>query len=205
MNMSNHNTISNGDPDDEGLPVRRHYPGSRGSQIIDDHLARVAIRMMEMEQGLRPASTLDAQASPLAARRIRRHLYTAMNAKKRRGIRRTAPISLIRVRSFHPSAGVVEGVIVLRSDGRVRAYSMRLEEERGHWWIVELSPPESDLRPAITTASRTGAVPIGPDGRRRSSGRMDDDGSDEAAAEDRGWTDDGPEQHGPQARGPDVR
>jgi len=199
-------------PDDEleagGMSVEGHVPGARGSRALNRHLTRLAIRMVEMEQGLRPVSTLDRVASPLAGRRIRQQLFVVRNARHR-GACRTAPVSAVRTVSFHPSAGVAEGVVVIRCDGRTRAFCIRLEEECGRWRIVDLASPETHLAAAITTASRTGAVPVGPDGVRRSSGRVEDDEDDPAiedaviedgtAAEDRG-----PEDDGPRARRPDV-
>ena len=198
-------------PDDEmeagGMSVEKHVPGARGSRALNRQLAKLAIRMVEMEQGLRPASTLDRVASPLAARRMRQQLFMVRNARPR-GTCRTAPVSAVRTVSFHPSAGVAEGVVVIRCDGRTRAFSIRLEEECGRWRIVDLASPDAHLPAAITTASRTGAVPIGPDGRRRSSGRLetdeetaDEETNDETADEDRGPEDecDGQRAHRPDA------
>ncbi len=190
-------------PDDEmeagGMSVEGHVPGARGSRALNRHLTRLAIHMVEMEQGLRPASTFDRMASRLAGRRIRQQLFI-VRSSRRRGTCRTAPVSAVRTVSFHPSAGVAEGVVVIECDGRTRAFSIRLEEECGRWRIVDLASPDSHLPAAITTASRTGSVPIGRDGVRRSSGRIEDDGTeDETAAEDRG-----PEDEGPRVRRPDV-
>jgi hypothetical protein len=154
----------------DGSTVEDHVPGSRGDDALNDHLARIVVLMVEMEQGLRPVSSLDDQASPLAARRIRKLVQLAAQGR-RRAPRRTAPASLVRATSFHPSAGVTEGVVVLSCDGRVRAYSVRLEQQGERWWIVDLAPPEGGLTAAITAASRTGTLPIDAEGRRWSSGR----------------------------------
>jgi hypothetical protein len=66
---------------------------------------------------------------------------------------------------------VTEGVVVLSCDARVRAFSVRLEQEGDRWWIVDLAPPEGGLAAAVTAASRNGALTVGEDGRRWSSGR----------------------------------
>jgi len=180
----------------DGITVQGHVPGSRGDDPLNAHLRRLAVLMVEMEQGLRPASTLDDQASPLAARRIRQLVHLARTGRPR-GARRTAPASVLSSTSFHPSAGVAEGVVVLSCDRRVRAFSVRLEQEGDRWWIVDLAPPEGGLAAAVTTASRTGAVPVGRDGRRWSSGRIQDDapGAPEPGAPEPG----APDQSAPQA------
>jgi len=154
----------------EGIVVQGHEPGARGDSVLNEHLSRLAVRMVEMEQGLRPVSALDEQASPLAARRIR-HLVHSARTGRRRGARRTAPALVLNTSSFHPSAGVTEGVVVLSCDARVRAFSVRLEQEGDRWWIVDLAPPEGGLAAAVTAASRNGALTVGEDGRRWSSGR----------------------------------
>jgi hypothetical protein len=157
----------------DGITVQGHEPGARGDDALNEHLSRLAVRMVEMEQGLRPVSSLDAQASPLAARRIRKLVHTAASGRPR-GVRRTAPASVLNTTSFHPSAGVTEGVVVVSCDERVRAFSVRLEQEGDRWWIVDLAPPEGGLAAAVTAASRNGAIPVDAQGRRWSSGRIEE-------------------------------
>jgi len=178
----------------DGLAVEGHLPGARGNKHVDEHLSKLAIRMIEMEQGLRPVSTLDGQSSPMAARRIR-HLVHAATLGRPRGARRTAPTRVMRTFSSHPSAGAVEGCVILQCDGRVRALSFRLEQEGDRWWIVDLSPPDAALAAAVTAASRTGHVPLGPDGRRWSSGRIEEDDLDVVRPVDR--ADSSAEEAGP--------
>jgi hypothetical protein len=171
----------------DATTVGDHVPGARGDSALNAHLSRIVVHMVEMEQGRRPASALDDQSSPLAARRIRKLVQLATSGRPR-GAQRTAPASVISATSFHPSAGVTEGVVVLSCDGRVRAFCVRLEQEGDRWWIVDLAPPEGGLAAAITIASRTGAVPVDAEGRRWSSGRTPEgeslqtplDGSDSA-------------------------
>lgn len=156
----------------DGVTVQEHVVGRSARPELDAYLARLAMTFFEMEQGRRPAHSLDDLASPLAARRIQHHLHVARESSGRdRQRRRTAPVRVINVRSFHPTAGAVEGSVVVECDGRIRAVSVRLEQEIDRWWIVDLSPPEGGLAAAVTTASRTGGVPVDPDGHRRSSYR----------------------------------
>lgn len=221
--------MRNGESGRDGMPVEEHLPGAVGSSAVNDHMARLATTMREMEQGMRPSATLDSQASPIAARRIRQQLH--LNLQSHHGkVRRTMPTQVLTCSSSHPSAGVAEGVVVTRCENVIRTYSIRLEEEDGHWWIVELASPDIMRRAAVTTASRTGSVPIGPDGRRRSSGRATGDaGPKQAPPRGRGPKQRGPGKHdsrnygpkdpepkdpepkdlgpeldGPQARGPEI-
>ena len=161
------------DDGDEAL-VTGHRPGEHGSRAVNAFLSTIVRTITEMEQGLRPVAALDAIASPLAARRIR-HLVHETQVGKRTGKRggrpRTAPATVRSARSFHPTAGVTEGVVVIESDGRSRAYCIRLEQEATRWRLVELATPGGTLRAAVTEASRCGAVPIDEHGMRRSSGR----------------------------------
>jgi len=163
------------DSDDEDDGMDEHEPGSHGNNHINRHLKNVAVLMVEMEHGLRPVNTLDNQASPMAARRIRHFVHQAAVARGPGVVPRTAPVSVLNTVSFHPSAGVTEGVVVLERDERVRALCVRLEQEGERWWIVDIAGPEGGLLPAVTAASLTGAVPTCSKGIRWSSGRINDD------------------------------
>jgi len=154
--------------------VRGHRPGTRGSGAMNAYLSRIVTTMAEMEQGRRPVAALDAIASPLAARRIRHQVHAAQVAPRpgrARRRRRTAPTVIRSAQSFHPSAGVTEGVVVVECEERSRAYCVRLEQEGDRWRLVELATPGGQLRAAVTEASRTGALPRDEHGRPRSSGR----------------------------------
>lgn len=161
------------DGGDEAL-VRGHRSGAKGSIAINTYLSTIVRMMAEMEQGRRPVSTLDGIASPLAARRIRHQVHEAQNGGRpgrSRRRRRTTPTAVVSARSFHPSAGVTEGVVVIRCDRRSRAYCVRLEQEGERWRLVELATPDGGLLPAVTEASRAGAIPRDEHGLPRSSGR----------------------------------
>ena len=161
------------DEGDEAL-VMGHRPGEHGSRAVNALLSTIVRTMTEMEQGLRPVAALDTIASPLAARRIRHQVHEMQLGKrtgKRGGRPRTTPATVLNTSSFHPTAGVTEGVVVIESDGRSRAYCIRLEQEATRWRLVELATPGGTLRAAVTEASRSGAVPLDEHGMRRSSGR----------------------------------
>lgn len=161
------------DGGDDAL-VRGHRPGERGSRAINALLSIIVRMMAEMEQGRRPIATLDAIASPLAARRIRHQVYVAQTGPRPgrdRQHRHTAPTRILSSHSFHPSAGVTEGVVIVECEMRSRAYCVRLEQEGDRWRLVELATPGGGLRAAVTEASRTGALPLDEHGRPRSSGR----------------------------------
>jgi len=156
---------------DDRIDLGQH-PGARGDARINALLARIVLCMAEMEEGWRPVGSLDAIASPLAARRIRHLVHHAHRGpgRERRHGRRTIPLRVRSASSFHPSAGVTEGVVVIARESRTCAYCIRLEDEGGVWRVVELARPDGGLRPAVTAASRTGAVPVDEHGVRRSSG-----------------------------------
>jgi hypothetical protein len=161
------------DEGDEAL-VMGHRPGEHGSRAVNALLSTIVRTMTEMEQRLRPVAALDTIASPLAARRIRHQVHEMQLGKrtgKRGGRPRTTPATVLNTSSFHPTAGVTEGVVVIESDGQSRAYCIRLEQEATRWRLVELATPGGTLRAAVTEASRSGAVPLDEHGMRRSSGR----------------------------------
>ncbi len=135
--------------------------GDRGSPTMNAYLSRIAVTMTEMEQGRRPVSTLDPVASPMAARRIRHLVENARVGRIARSGRtpRTAPTSVLRTISSHPTAGVTEGVVILECDQRVRAICVRLEHDGAGLRIVELAPPDGGLAAAVTRSSRLGGLP----------------------------------------------
>ena len=148
-------------------------PESHGDERVNRQLEDIVRILLEMEHGLRPASALDTVASPAAARRIRQLLHGAERSgpgSRRPARRRTVRMKVLSTRSSHPSAGVTEGVVVVACEELTRPYCVRLEQEGDRWRIVELAPPDAGLGAAVTEASRSGAVPIGADGTRRSSG-----------------------------------
>ena len=159
-----------GDP----MAVNDHVPGQRGDRRTGELLETIVRTMAEMEQGRRSVAALDPVASPLAARRIRQlvHDVRMHEVAQRRGRRPvTVPVRARTTTSFHPSSGVTEGVVVVSTPERSRAYCVRLEQEGERWRLVELAQPDCSLNAVVTYASRTGAVSVDRDGTRRSSAR----------------------------------
>jgi hypothetical protein len=157
----------------EGNAWGPDLPASQGDARMNRQLEDIVRILLEMEYGLRPVGALDTIASPLAARRIRKLVHGARMSRtetRRPPRRRAVRVEVLSTRSSHPSAGVTEGVVIVACEERTRPYCVRLEQEGDRWRIVELAPPDAGLRATVTEASRTGAVPIGADGIRRSSG-----------------------------------
>lgn len=161
------------------MSVRAHRPGARGDRSTNRLLEELVRLMAEMEDGRRPATSLDPIATPLAARRIQSLVLTARAERSRCTLRgaRTAPVLVHTSASFHPSAGVTEGVVLVRSERRTRAYCVRLEQQGPEWRVVELAPPDTALLPAVTRASREGRID-GIDPSESDPPQLDDDGHD---------------------------
>lgn len=169
---------SAGTPGDGDRPDGRDDGGT--GRLLED-LVRT---MTAMEDGLQPATALDGVATPLAARRIQSMVLTERAARAERRRRgsprpRTVP-AIVRTSScFHPTAGVTEGVVLVREDRRTRAYCVRLEQHGADWRVVELARPDTALRPVVTRASREGRLaagasdPSGPSRRRGPSCALD--------------------------------
>lgn len=137
-------------------------------QHLVARLAALATTFVEMQQGLRPVTSLDAIASAAARRRIL--ALTAGATHRRSGSTfRTAPVVILRVHAMFPSAGAIEGSVVVQCDGRVRAIALRLERWDAGWTLVEIAPPEGGLHAVTTPASSS--MPPAPTTRPRSSTR----------------------------------
>ena len=145
--------------------------GPEAAASMRDRIEHLAVTLAEMEQGMRRVDTLDPHASRAAARRIRQVIHRARRRRNRTRRARTSPPKVRRSTYSHPSAGVTEGVVIIERDDRARAYCVRLEQEDDRWRIVDLAPADAGLKPAVTTASREGKVPVDEDGVRRSSGK----------------------------------
>ena len=143
------------------MTVRSHHPGARGDRMTGRLLEGLVHTMVAMEAGRRPVFALDPLATPLAARRIQRIVLGARAERRGRPAgerRRTAPVRVRTVASFHPTAGVTEGVVLVRHEQRTRAYCVRLEQCGSQWRLVELAPPDKGLRPVVTATSRAGRL-----------------------------------------------
>jgi hypothetical protein len=141
-------------------------PSPPTAPLLDDlpehlvaRLAVLATTFVEMQHGLRPVSSLDAIASAAARRRILALTAGAMHRRSGSTFR-TAPVLVLRVHAMFPSAGAIEGSVVVQCDGRVRAIALRLERWDAGWTLVEIAPPEGGLHAVITPAgSSMSAMP----------------------------------------------
>jgi hypothetical protein len=158
--------------DHDGISGRR--PRERGDHQLNRMFEAIVHTMTAMEAGRCPIQTLDTIASPFASRRIHKQVKAARAKRLAAGSSgspvRTEPIRILSTASMYPTAGVAEGVVVVAIADRARAFCVRVEQEARLWRVVDLASPETDLRAAITEASRNGSVPTDEDGIRRSSG-----------------------------------
>ncbi len=105
----------------------------------------LAVVLVEMAQGLRPVTTLDAVATLAARRRI--HRVVRADARRRPGHRIT-PVRVIGVRGMQPTAAAYEAAVTVGIGARAIAVAARVEHDGGAWRIVELVPPGTGLLPA---------------------------------------------------------
>ena len=105
----------------------------------------LAVVLVEMSRGMRPATTLDPVATPAARRRI--HGVVRAGGELRTG-RRVAPVRVIRVRGMHPTAGAYEAAVTLGIGARSIAVAARIEHDGEAWRVVDLAPPGLGLLPA---------------------------------------------------------
>lgn len=154
-------------------PAGGQEPGEQGDRATDRLLEDLVRTMTAMEDGRQPATALDAVATPLAARRIQSMVLHEQAERRRRRQRRprTVPTIVRTSKSFHPTAGVTEGVVLVREDQRTRAYCVRLQRYGPDWRVVELARPDTALLPVVTRASREGRLSTEPSRTHRRSRR----------------------------------
>lgn len=127
-------------------------PDGPGVDRLAPWVGGLAVALVEMAQGRRPVTTLDAVATPAARRRIHRVVRAA--ARPRPG-RRIPPVRLIRVRGMLPTAGAYEAAVTVGIGPRAIAVAARVEHDGSGWRIVDLVPPEAGLLPAGRRPART--------------------------------------------------
>lgn len=108
-------------------------------------IGAIAVVLVEMSQGMRPATTLDPVATPAARRRI--HRVVRAGGELRSG-RRVAPVRVISVRGMQPTAGAYEAAVTLGLGARRIAVAARVEHDGDAWRIVDLAPPGLGMLPA---------------------------------------------------------
>ncbi len=151
------------DPNGRSVPSA---PGTTGAGAAVDAarlpawVGGLAVVLVEMVQGRRPVTTLDAVATPAARRRIHR---VVADGRRPRTARAAAPVRLIAVRGMHPTAGAYEAAVTVGVGPRAIAVAARVEHDGATWRIVELVPPGSGLLPAGRRPSRAfpGGRPLG--------------------------------------------
>lgn len=119
----------------------------RGNDRTGPDLTRLAGVLtrawLEARCGHRPIAQLEPYVAPTVMARLRHQ-----TARQRR---RPVP-SVRRVTARQPAPGVCEAVVTVTWDsGRVTSVAIRLERQHGRWRAVEITPPESGLRPAAST------------------------------------------------------
>jgi hypothetical protein len=137
-------------------PITRRPRGRRPPAEPDPgRLAALLVRVwLEVREGQRPM----AQLAPLLAPAAHRRLAAQLPAKRSR---HPSPATT-RVRTVtlgRPSPRACEGVVLVERCGRTTAFAVRLERHRGAWRVVELTAPETGLRP-LPTASLTEDAPL---------------------------------------------
>ncbi|MCO5125858.1 MAG: Rv3235 family protein [Austwickia sp.] len=99
----------------------------------DRHAARLAIAVVEVAAGARPATQLMRHCAPTVFESlVRRQAHRAGRPLVRR------PVLLRRVRVCHIRDGVVEVTVIIAMSHRIRPVALRLEGLDGRWLITAL-------------------------------------------------------------------
>lgn len=126
----------------------------QGAERLAAWVGALAVTLVEMSQGMRPATALDPMTTPAARRRI--HRVVRIGGELRSG-RRVAPVRVIRVRGMQPTAGAYEAAVTLGIGARSIAVAARVEHDGEAWRIVDLAPPGLGLLPAGRRPGRPAA------------------------------------------------
>lgn len=114
--------------------------------------ALLALMLIEVLEGHRPAEQLDRLVTPAVALRIR--FWQRITATRRRRSR-PATDEAPRVRSVRCQRrgdDAVESAVIIDHRGRTRAIAVRLDRCNGVWLATDLAPPEGGL-PALATST----------------------------------------------------
>jgi hypothetical protein len=178
------------------------------ASILEACARSLAVRLIEVLEGVRPVEHVIADVSPAVALRVR-SWSRAPGALVGTTRRATGPIRVRSVRSDRPSPTAFEACVILEHRGRVRAVAVRFELHEGRWRPVELAPPECGL-PALRTvsgtlrrtATRAATVRAPRHGPTRDTQGARDAPSDGAGDGADGADDAGADDHGPEGGGP---
>lgn len=132
----------------------RRRPGTTRPPAPDPvRLAGLLTRAwLEVRSGRRPLSQLRPLVSPATFRRLAAQLRRLPAEASSDGYR------IRRVVASSPSPGVCEATVLVEHHGRTTAIALRLERHLGAWRAVELTAPESGLRPLPTRSLPAGHV-----------------------------------------------
>lgn len=135
----------------EAAPRSRRTPAGRSRGATPPRgpdparlAAVVALAWLEVVSGQRSRRQLDPVLSPALRRRLAGQVTD--------GVHRDGAVRLRRVVSCEPRSGAVEAAVLIEHDGRTSALAVRLERHLGAWRVVELSAPETGLRPLATAS-----------------------------------------------------
>lgn len=111
----------------------------------------LAVVLVEVLEGHRPALQLERLVTPAVALRIRH--WVRINAGRRsRDAGRPAAAPRVRsVRCQRRGHDAAEAAVVIDQGGRSRAIAVRFDRQRGEWIVTDLAPVEGGL-PAIATS-----------------------------------------------------
>jgi hypothetical protein len=123
-------------------------PGPGGTAALAVWVGALAVILVEMAQGMRPVTALDAVATLGARRRIHGLVGAAVRARSGGGRGRVTPVRVLAVRGMVPSAGAYEAAVTVAVADRAIAVAARIEHDGGTWRIVELAPPGTGLFPS---------------------------------------------------------
>ncbi|GAA4285141.1 hypothetical protein GCM10022261_26720 [Brevibacterium daeguense] len=114
-------------------PVRRQ---ADPSELLVATVRSLAVAVVEVLNGVRPAGSVARWIAPALRERIRTH--AALRQDLARAVApRTSTFAAGTPRLCAISENVVEAAVVVRSARRHRAVAMRLEHERGRWLITQ--------------------------------------------------------------------
>lgn len=135
-------------------PVPDPREGGTSDTWLASFAALLAMMLIEVLDGQRPAEQLDRLVTPAVALRVR-HWQRVVTMRRRR--RRSGPGSAPSVRSVRCQRrgdDAAESAVVIEHRGRSRAIAVRLDRCNGVWIATDLAPPEGGLPPLATSRLR---------------------------------------------------
>ncbi len=121
-----------GRPKFRGAPERRPRatPAPAMSPDPATWAARLTVALLEVAEGVRPATQVMRYCSP--------EVFESVVRRHRPALGRRRPLRVRRVRTCSPALGVVEAAVVVTDRHRVRAVALRLEAIDDRWVVTGL-------------------------------------------------------------------